>query len=253
MNCETLQAYLDRYSPLVADRARAAFEPLHVPATDPVVELDLKRPMLPAQAHVVTAAVKTLHGQKSVFIAADCGTGKTQIGACTVHAHAQEKPYRAIVMCPPHLVEVWRKELQAIFPAEAVDLWTLDRWNELLIFPRGRLTRPLWLIVSETTAKMGPGWRPAAVRDRNGILRCPDCGAQLRRKAGGAGDFLALADLKKSRKRCTAEFVGVDAAGRPTVRTCGAALWQCLTDDRVWPPADYIHKRHGGRLRLPHL
>ena len=60
MNCETLQEYLDRYGPLVADRARQAFEPLHVPATDAVVTLDLKRPMLPAQAHVVTAAVKTL-------------------------------------------------------------------------------------------------------------------------------------------------------------------------------------------------
>ena len=42
MICETLQEYLDRYGPLVADRARQAFEPLHVPATDAVVVLDLK-------------------------------------------------------------------------------------------------------------------------------------------------------------------------------------------------------------------
>ena len=34
MNCETIQEYLDRYGPLVADRARQAFEPLHVPSTD---------------------------------------------------------------------------------------------------------------------------------------------------------------------------------------------------------------------------
>ena len=88
MNCETLQEYLDRYGPLVADRARQAFEPLHVPATDAVVALDLKRPMLPAQTHVVTAAVKTLHRQKAVFLCCECGTGKTQMGACTVHAHA---------------------------------------------------------------------------------------------------------------------------------------------------------------------
>ena len=71
MNCESLQEYLDRYGPLVADRARQAFEPLHVPATDAVVALDLKRPMLPAQAHVVTAAVKTLKRQKAVFLC--CG------------------------------------------------------------------------------------------------------------------------------------------------------------------------------------
>ncbi len=93
MNCETLQEYLDRYGPLVADRARQAFEPLHVPATDTVVNLDLKRPMLPAQTHVVTAAVKTLNRQKAVFLCCECGTGKTQMGACTVHAHAAGRPY----------------------------------------------------------------------------------------------------------------------------------------------------------------
>jgi hypothetical protein len=58
MNCNTLREYLDRYGALMAERARQAFEPLHVPATDAVVTLDLKRPMLPARAHVVTAAKK---------------------------------------------------------------------------------------------------------------------------------------------------------------------------------------------------
>ena len=104
MNCTTLSEYLDRYGQLVADRARQAFEPLHVPAANPMVELDLMRPMLPAQAHVVTAAVKTLNRQKAVFLCCECGTGKTQMGACCVHAHAAGKPYQAMVMCPPHLV-----------------------------------------------------------------------------------------------------------------------------------------------------
>ena len=122
MNCETLQEYLDRYGSLVADRARQAFEPLHVPATDAVVTLDLKRPMLPAQAHVVTAAVKTLQRQKAVFLCCECGTGKSQMGACTVHAHAAGKPYRAIVMCPPHLVETWRAELRQVFHEGTVEV-----------------------------------------------------------------------------------------------------------------------------------
>ena len=71
--------------------------------------------MLPAQAHVVTAAVKTLQRQKAVFLCCECGTGKSQMGACTVHAHAAQKPYRAIVMCPPHLVETWQAELGQVF------------------------------------------------------------------------------------------------------------------------------------------
>ena len=247
MNCETIQEYLDRYGPLVADRARQAFEPLHVPATDAVVVLDLKRPMLPAQGHVVTAAVKTLRRQKAVFLCCECGTGKTQMGACTVHAHAAGNPYRAIVMCPPHLVETWRAELQQVFHDGTVEVQVLESWRELLAHPRGKPAKPTWLIMGETLAKNGPYWRAAAVQDRDGLLRCPDCGAQLRSKANGEGNFLSMQDLQRSRKRCTAEVVvGYDKDGNPVTRPCGAALWQYVGKRAVWAPADYIHKHMKG-------
>jgi hypothetical protein len=247
MNCVTIQEYLDRYGSLVADRARQAFEPLHVPSTDAVVSLDLKRPMLPAQGHVVTAAVKTLRRQKSVFLCCECGTGKSQMGACTVHAHAAGKPYRAIVMCPPHLVETWRAELQHVFHEGAADIHVLESWREMLAYPRERPTKPTWLIMGETIAKNGPYWKAAAVKDHAGLLRCPDCGAQLRSKAGGEGDYLTMKDLERSRKKCTAEIVvGPDQDGNPVVRPCGAALWQYVGKRAVWAPADYIHRHMKG-------
>lgn len=246
MNCKTLQDYLNRYGPLVADRE--AFEPLHVPATDLPVTLDLKRPMLPAQAHVVTAAVKTLRRQKSVFLCCECGTGKTQMGACAVHAHAAGKAYRAVVMCPPHLVETWRAELNAVFPEGAVEVRVLEKWNELLSFPRDKPAKPMWLIIGETLAKNGPYWRPAAVKDSQGVLRCPGCGSQLRSKAGGEGDYLTLTDLERSRKYCTADVPirRVNADGDVVIRTCGTALWQYIGKTRVWAPAEYIHKHLKG-------
>ena len=171
MNCETLREYMDRYGPLVAERARQAFEPLHIPATDAVVRLDLNRPMLPAQAHVVTAAVKTLQRQKAVFLCCECGTGKSQMGACTVHAHAEGTPYRAIVMCPPHLVETWRSELGRVFPDGSVEVQVLENWKEMLSYPRGKPAKPSWLIMGETVAKKGPYRRAAAVKDSRGVLR----------------------------------------------------------------------------------
>ena len=247
MNATTLADYLDTYGPLVADRARAAFEPLHVPSTDPVVQLDLRRPMLPAQAHVVTAAVKTLKRQKAIFFSCECGTGKCQMGACTCHAHAAGKPYRAIIMCPPHLLTTWQDELRAIFPPRAVDVWTLERWDELLLLPRGRLVRPLWLIMAETTAKMSSSWRPSAIVDRaRGMLRCPDCGAEVRNKQG---NFITLKELGNSKKRCTAEVPSpFSTCDTPDVRECGAALWQYAdeTGRATWAPADYIHKHLKG-------
>jgi hypothetical protein len=247
MNCNTLKEYLDRYGALVADRARQAFEPLHVPTSDAVVTLDLKRPMLPAQAHVVTAAKKTLDRQKAVLLCCECGTGKSQMGVCTAHAHAAGKPYRAIVMCPPHLVETWRAELRHVFREGTVEVRVLEKWRELLAYPQAKPTKPAWLIVGETIAKNGPYWRAAAVKDRRGVLRCPDCGAQLREKAGGEGGFLSRRDLERSRKRCLAEIVveqGTD--GNPVTRLCGAPLWQYAEGQAVWAPADYIHKHMRG-------
>ena len=242
MHATTLQEYLTDYGALVADRARQAFEPLHVPSTDAAIELDLRRPMLDAQAHVVTAMVKCLNKQKAVFCSAECGTGKTQMGICAVHAHAKGKPYRAIAMVPPHLIATWQQELSAIFHPRTIDTWVLDSWSELPMLPTGKLRRPLWLIASETTMKMGPSWRPAVITDRDGILHCPDCGAPVRAKNdNGEGNLLTLKDLEKSRKRCSAEICDGE-----TTRTCGAALWQYDNTDHCWAPCDYISKQMRG-------
>jgi hypothetical protein len=204
--------------------------------------------MLPAQTHVVTAAVKTLNRQKAVFLCCECGTGKSQMGACTVHAHAAGKPYRAIVMCPPHLVETWRAELERVFPKGAIEVHVLEKWTELLRWPREKPTRPTWIIIGETLAKNGAYWRPAAAKDSQGIVRCPDCGSQLRAKASAGGNFLTMKDLERSRKRCTAEVPTrrLNADDEPVMRPCGAALWQYIAKPRTWAPADYIHKHMPG-------
>ena len=173
MNCETLQEYLDRYGPLVADRARQAFEPLHVPATDAVVTLDLKRPMLPAQAHVVTAAVKTLNRQKAVFLCCECGTGKTQMGACTVHAHAAGSPIERSSCARRTWSRPGGPSCGRFSTPGTIEVHVLEKWRELLSYPRAKPTKPTWLIMGETVAKNGPYWRAAAVKDRRGVLRCP--------------------------------------------------------------------------------
>ena len=115
-------------------------------------------------------------------------------------------------------------------------------------YPREKPTKPSWLIIGETLAKNGPYWRASAVKDCHGILRCPDCGSQLRSKAGGEGDYLTMKDLERSRKRCTAEVPTrrLNADGEPIVRPCGTALWQYTAKHRVWAPADYIHKHLQG-------
>jgi hypothetical protein len=244
MNCETLTEYLDRYGPLVAARARAAFEPLHVPATDPAVALALKRPLLPAQAHAVTASAKTLSQQKSVFLAMECGTGKTCCGATTVHAQADGRPYRAIALVPPHLIATWQAELKAIFGV-AVEVLVLNRWDELplwkAIWRRGRARKPVWLIMAETTAKHGPYWRPAAIK-RRGLLYCPVCGQPVKKPE--TDEYLTFKDLEKSKKVCAAWVPSRQADG--PAKVCGSPLWTYTAKERVWAPANYVHKHMQG-------
>jgi hypothetical protein len=148
-------------------------------------------------------------------------------------------------------VETWRSELRAVFPAGAVDIIVLEKWDQLLLWQlvwRGKPDRPTWLIMSETTAKNGPYWQPAAHKDARGLLRCPTCGELLRTKSGGDGDLLTVEDLEKSRKFCTAEVPTrrLDADGNRTLQVCGAVLWQYTSRERIWAPANYIHKKMKG-------
>ena len=116
MNCETGQGIPGSDTgPLVAEQARQAFEPLHVPATDAVVNLDLKRPMLPAQAHVVTAAVENLAAAEGRIPVLRMWHWEKSNGGLHRPCPCGPKPYRAIVMCPPHLVETWQTELRQVF------------------------------------------------------------------------------------------------------------------------------------------
>ena len=247
MNCETLQEYLDRYGPLVADRARQAFEPLHVPATDAVVTLDLKRPMLPPRPTSSRRRSRPCSGRRPCSCAASAARGKARWG-----------PARSMPMRPGNPIgpsscarRTWSRPggpSCGRFSSEGtVEVHVLEKWREMLSYPRGKPAKPTWLIMGETIAKNGPYWRAAAVKDSRGVLRCPDCGAQLRGKANGEGNFLSMKDLERSRKRCTAEVVvDYDKDGNPVTRPCGAALWQYVGKPAVWAPADYIHKHMKG-------
>lgn len=62
-NVHTLDEYLERYVPYLGQQANQALVPLHVPSRDAPIALATKRKPRPAQAHVITAAVKTLQRQ----------------------------------------------------------------------------------------------------------------------------------------------------------------------------------------------
>ena len=80
---DSLPAYLESFRQEITARVQHDAQPLHDPATDaphPDLILALRKPY-PAQAHAITALVKTLKTETGTYVCGEMGTGKTLIGS----------------------------------------------------------------------------------------------------------------------------------------------------------------------------
>lgn len=81
----------------------------------PRIKQLLRRPF-PAQAIAIMGVAKRWEEQHTAGIVAECGTGKTLMSLGAMHVHADGRPYTAIAMVPPHLVEKWARETIQTLP-----------------------------------------------------------------------------------------------------------------------------------------
>lgn len=69
-------------------------------------------------------------------------TGKTRLGAATAHAHAMQhsngSSYRALVMCPDHLIAKWEREIKDLIPEAEVH--TFENWKSCIAFMDGKIS-----------------------------------------------------------------------------------------------------------------
>jgi hypothetical protein len=89
----------------------------------PRVKQLLRRPF-PAQAIAIMGVAKRWQQQHTAGIVAECGTGKTLMSLGAIHVHSAGRPYTAIAMVPPHLVEKWARE--AILTAPGIRVFMVD-------------------------------------------------------------------------------------------------------------------------------
>jgi hypothetical protein len=234
---EGLDGYLTAYGPMLGKQAERSLDPLHVPGRDPLPAVKLLRQPFAAQSHVIAATVKALRRQKATLIVAECGSGKTLMGAASIHQHAAGRPYRALVFCPGTLTPKWARELTETLPG--VTVRQIESWRDLLTLDRAAAPAGAeWYVIARDRAKLGAKWRAAYIKTRGGA-RCPDCGGRLVDKDG-----VILDTAKLARKRCSCEWV-YDANG--TVQEgCGAALWTMTGELRRYEPALYIKRRLRG-------
>jgi hypothetical protein len=76
----------------------------------------LLRKPYPAQTLAIMGLVRRWQQAHAGAVIAECGTGKTLISLAAVETHAGDRPFNALAMVPPRLVEKWCRETFLTLP-----------------------------------------------------------------------------------------------------------------------------------------
>src|SRR5579864_2814123 len=122
-NITDIYTYMRAWSEQLGQRILQEYPALHRfedPISPRIDEL-LRRPF-PAQSIAIMGVAKRWQQARTANVVAECGTGKTLISLGAVHVHSEGRPYTALAMVPPHLVEKWAREAFLTIPGIRVFL-----------------------------------------------------------------------------------------------------------------------------------
>ena len=155
------------------------------------------RELFPVQAHVATAAAKTLRKQKAIIIQGEMSTGKSSIMTAVadgLHAMKNKKGYHACLMCPPSLTKKWPNEIRELIPNAKVIVvketrTLIDYHNTWTRNGRPKPTVPTFFIISFTSMRGDCRLAPAIklkykyekvegelIKSNSELVHCPSCG-----------------------------------------------------------------------------
>ncbi|MGD9100447.1 MAG: DUF6094 domain-containing protein, partial [Anaerolineae bacterium] len=180
-----LTAFMKAHGDKIAGHILQTYEPLYnlTPTADEQAVVDrlgterkplpgqAKAGLLPTQKHAAIAMARAIRAHGVGNLQGEMGVGKTTIGASVLELL---DAYPAIVICPPHLVPKWVREVREVIPgAYATELRRIGRNGEdagdvndvrafLDAHASGKIGRKAVAVVASTSAKMGPGWKAAA-------------------------------------------------------------------------------------------
>jgi hypothetical protein len=218
--------FLDTYQDAITRAVLAAYPPLYSARNRHEWGFDLRRlrrTPLGAQGDAIRAVAVSLQRHRGTNLVGEMGTGKTTIAAAAAYLAGFR---RVLVLCPPHLVRKWKREIEATVPRSSAVIATTPADLERL---QRTAQRPQFVVVSRERAKLSYRWIPAVVeryvivdgalvRDERGEslrrLCCPACYWPLYDREGLP---LELEALHRKKLRCEG---------------CGSPLWQA---DRTGP------------------
>ncbi|MCC6173833.1 MAG: DEAD/DEAH box helicase family protein [Chloroflexi bacterium] len=241
-----LSELLDRYGESLSQAVIDTYPPLYDAEVRRIRNPDLRRLLrrpLGGQGDAISGTVLSLQRHSGTIVVGEMGTGKSYIAAAAAYLDGHR---RILIVCPPHLVKKWRREIVQTVPgAQVAIIRTIGDLEEI----RRSEGTPQFVICSRERAKLGYRWVPAVVHQpvRGGIgfrsreddgqiatlLSCPSC---FTAAVDDEGVPLCWAELRAKKRACHA---------------CGGPLWQA---DRTGPRrvalADYLRRRMKGVFDL---
>lgn len=279
----TVTDYLNAFGTSIAERIREQFVPLYDPATEPLcpellevsnyIKAHAGYYLYDAQMAVAEAVVRRHRHSKCAIVVAECGIGKTKIGAAALYASLAQGFKRGgpqktlnVVLCPAHIKKKWVREIEeslpntfAVIVHNMAEVDTAARRYELG-------NQSCYLILGKEAARDGYMRAPAVIGRRPNVKKtitlesgeteswyekgpyqfyCPDCGELVhipQKKDEGewpvADQFFFLKETEKNHK-CPC---------------CGSPFWTALNPGRQteWVKIGnygFIH-RYGARAHL---
>lgn len=200
--------FIKAYKPILMQYLDDHFKPLYgfdYTPLKPILGFAKGGKLFPTQKHVIAACHTALVQRRGVILVGEPGSGKSIMGATIAAAlQPQMKPDQVvIIMCPPHLVEKWEREVKQA--ARRVFVRILRNVDDARAFMDGaarQSTDTLKIgIISRETAKLGEGWAIAVNWRKSRFARwsmgmkpedaegerivtlekpiCPTCGTQI--------------------------------------------------------------------------
>ena len=154
-----LGGFIDKFKDAIARRVVESYPPLYRPSENGGTLPRLLRKPLGAQADAIRGAALSLKAHRGTTVVGEMGTGKTFIGAAAAYMAGFE---RILIICPPHLVPKWKREVEMTVPGVRTAIVESITDLERLRLSVG--SGPLFAVMSREKAKLSYRWMPAVIQ-----------------------------------------------------------------------------------------
>ncbi len=261
-----LSEFIDTYREAITKRIVHSYPPRYRPASDDRPMPPLKRRPMGAQETAIRGAALSLTEQRGTTVVGEMGVGKTFIGIAAAELAGFR---RVLVLCPPHLVGKWKREIEETLPVVRTAI--ADSITDLEALRQQEGSGPQYVVMSHSRAKLGHRFRPAywmrRLKDEDGqpvrdaetgefvtTPACPDCTAQIVDLGGVPVSHKQLDRKRHNCPRCGTPLWTAEARPVQTVTTdYNAGLVARRTPGqgpRKYPLADYVKKHMRGYFDL---